>query len=152
MLDLNNNLLLQNFHWIPQETKIFYHKKFSHENIQWWIFPKLWYVFHSLHFISFHFISVPLSEENLSTRKMCPREHIFLGNPVLLDRIHYPPQNQMSPCKIIHWAISLSLDAAMDLTNLIFTNLVSLVLCVPTCKLLNVSVQLFKIERPCAIT
>ena len=23
--------------------KLFYHEKFSHKNIQWWIFPRLWY-------------------------------------------------------------------------------------------------------------
>ena len=39
-----NNLLLKNFHWIAtQETKMFYHKLFSHKNVQWSIFPKLRY-------------------------------------------------------------------------------------------------------------
>ena len=36
--------MLKNFHQIPQEMKIFYHEQFSHENIQRWIFPKLWYI------------------------------------------------------------------------------------------------------------
>ena len=31
--------VVKKFRWIPQEMKIFYHEHFSHENIQWWIFP-----------------------------------------------------------------------------------------------------------------
>ena len=33
---------------------------------------------------------LPVSEENLSARPMCPGGHIFLGNFVLPDRIYCP--------------------------------------------------------------
>ena len=38
----------------------------------------------------FHSNSIPVSEENLSARPMCPGGHIFLGNFVLPDRIYCP--------------------------------------------------------------
>ena len=33
---------------------------------------------------------MPVSEENLSARPMCPGGHVFLGNSVLPDRIYCP--------------------------------------------------------------
>ena len=60
----------------------------------------------------------PVSEENLSARKMCPGGHTFLGNPVLPDRIYCLSQDQMSPCKISHCAFSTASNTTMEFTNL----------------------------------
>ena len=49
---------------------------------------------------------VSLSEDNLSSRKMCQRTHLFLGNSILPDRIYCPPGPDV-PCKTRHCAISM---------------------------------------------
>ena len=117
--------------------------------------------------------SQPVSEENLPARKMYPL-HIFLGSPVLLDRTYCPPQDQNSTCQNktrYNFYTTQHCHGLTDLTFTMSTNLASLVngwewqnctvfhlysyalqiLHVLTCKLLNVSVCFFKIERPCAI-
>ena len=41
-------------------------------------------------------VGLPVSEENLSARPMCPGGHICLGNFVLPDRIYCPFLDNMS--------------------------------------------------------
>ena len=43
-----------------------------------------------------------MSEENVSTGKMCPALYKFLGKSVLSDRIYMLPQDQMSACNVNH--------------------------------------------------
>ena len=66
---------------------------------KWWMYKFTWFINYANNDIPTSYnVYIPLSEENVSVRKMCLREHIFLGKPVLPDRIYCPPQDQVFPC------------------------------------------------------